>query len=553
METNQFIRPNGPSHVLLQQIFDHSEYHSRLMNRAVVLKDQILKENDPPALLRINTELNIIMNRQSRLMEYAGEILDVFRTIPYRSRRLDLAEEYFFLGQFDKMDEALDHAAILQEASVLQKEFASRKKGGKTKMPVRSSLSYELLIKSYYHYSHVENPKWYETVYEYLSDAYKIQPNAHTSYGMAFYFRQSGEALDAFEMASQIFDLVDVLDYEANMLYKAKAYWVKSLLLRERNMDIQASDHCIAQAIDIYTELSKTDPEEHEPNMAAMYTILGDNNIDRENYSVALIQHEEAARIRYKLAQHGSFVAKMNYADTLVKLSSLHLILKEYPECEKRYLDATSQLDQLLENNVYTVMELKAMAAHNYVGFLIETGQYKAALKLAKETVEMRQYIQDIDLFGKLPAIIDDHETVAYIYGLLKDPEGILRERKTIVTLYKTLHDHHPDGRFLEALGEAVNLRSNAFGMLDQMDDLIRSTREALVIFRELEARDSGYESVIGVLVGRLSCFYYDLGTHREEMLAAAREAYDLLLPIQRDKEGENIFEAVKEILRDNN
>jgi hypothetical protein len=550
---NEFTRPTDPSHILLSKIVGQSDQCNALLQQVNALKKQIAHEHDEASLLLLNNELNTHMNRLGKLQECVADILDTFRTIPLSSPRLQKAEEFFYNGKFDEMNQTLDPENIRQEVETLRQD--PKLKGAqwwKHPSPHQIALSYEMLIKALYHYSLIDNPNWFKLVYQYLGEAYNINANTHTSYETAAFLKQTSQTNSTFSILDQVDIYGDALDLDALLLYQAKAFWVRSFIARTRK-NLDGAILFATRALEKFTALCKINPNEYLLRMSLMLMILGDDNIYLKKPRIAIIQYEEAVRVRRQIALDGSFNAAMNLATALEKAGVTHLLLKETREALPCFEEAIQVLDNNLKFNPYEVLKQKAEDLYNLAYCHVVLGKFETALPLAKEKLATHKRIQDIDPFGQLPHIIQSRNLLSNIYEDLYQPENAVREKERVIKLYKTLNNHHPDGRYRHDLLAAINHRSNLYRKMHRFDKALPSLREALELARTLATEDpvsKPLRTMIGVITGHIAAALFALAADRPAMMAAARESCEILATTHRDKKLEKLYQEIILIIR---
>jgi tetratricopeptide (TPR) repeat protein len=545
METNDFMNPKATSYAVMLGIMGRSDYHKRLCKIALDLRERILQERDEATLLQLNMEMATVTNHLAKLHEYAPDIHFLFRHIPVRSARLDQAETHFYRGEFEEMDNVLDADQIRKEAHPIPKNAVTRT------TPRRMALAYELLIKGYYYYTCVDLPDFSSIGYKFFRDAYLICCDTHTTHGMISHLKLTNEADLTIGMIDQVEDWADDLDLDVYLHYLAKGQYAKGFVHGHMG-NKPMSNEWYSKALATYTELSEINFDEYLPVVGEILMILGLNSIDDQNFKVALVQYEEAERIRRRLAVTGDFDATIRLADTLGKLCVVHIALKEYPEAQEYYGETIALLDSIMEVNIYDVLQQKSEIVSNFVAYYMTAGDFESALRQAKETLEIYQKLQEISPFGQLLNIIEAHEMLATIYQELKRPEDSLREREKIFKLYKILYQQEPSVDLLEALTEAINLRTNEYGALNKNAKYRASLLEALDYNRKLAVEKPVCRLAVACNLANLAYSYEKEGGRRKEMLEAAQESYDILSSLEREEMGEKLYQHLKKKLNIN-
>jgi tetratricopeptide (TPR) repeat protein len=535
---------------------EKSEYCNRTMDECNEMKEKIEQTRDEETLFKLNNELQLQIKRMLKLKEYALDIHETFRTIPHSSKRLQQAEEYFYQGKFQEMDEALDateiRAEIRAEIEALKEDEFSEDEERKEKARARLKCkSYELLIKALYRYTFIENPEWYEDVYDLLTDARDASFNVHTLFELGSYLMMTDEQAWAFELLDDAYVMAQDLNEEDCHLYEAKCLWAKGILARKKSDYPEAIEHA-AKALKIYTGLTEKNPAEYRPRMADMLTVMGDYHTYSKNFPTALVVFEEAVKIRREIALHGTEENALNVAHTLDKLAVVHLFLEEYGDAISRFEDALRIQDDHLEYNLYSVLASKADTLYNLSIALYQAKRYDEAIRRIKEELEVRKEVQETDPFGQLPLMAKARNVLANVYLGLQRPEDAIREREKVVKLYKTLAKHSPE-TWLCDLGESLNYCSKLYFRMKSYGKYFLSTKEALEIFRRLAATDPvEYLPTVGCLLENVCHYYEQISPNKKKSLEAARESFQILSSIERNETAEAAYAKMKEILGEN-
>jgi tetratricopeptide (TPR) repeat protein len=528
---------------------EKSEYCNRLMDECNEMKEQIEQTRDEETLLKLNDELQLRLSRMLKLKQHAYDIHETFRTIPHSSKRLQQAEQYFYQGQFREMDEALDDTEICAEIEALEEDESPEDKERKEK--ALACRSYELLIKAHYRYTFIENPKWYEDVYNLLVDAREASFNVHTLFELGSYLMTTDEQEWAFELLDDASIMAQDLNEEDCHLYEAKCLWAKGILAKKKGNYPEAIEHA-AKALKIYTELTEKNPAEYRPRMADLLTIMGEYHMYSENFPTALVVFEEAAKIRRELALHGSEENALNLARTLDKLAVVHLCMDELEDAISRFEDALRIQEDHIEYNIYSVLASKADTLYNLSIALYQAKRYDEAIRRIKEELEVRKEVQETDPFGQLPLMAKARNVLANVYLALQRPEDAIREREKVVKLYKTLAKHSPE-TWLHDLGESLNYCSNLYYRMKSYGKFILSTKEAVETFRRLAVNaPAEYLPTVGCLLANVCYYYEQISPDRKKLLEAARESFQILSSVERNETAEAAYAKMKDLLGEN-
>lgn len=563
----------GPSNLVANQIMFRSAECNEVANSFLPIKKEIEKEADAAKLLELNNLLKLKMRHVKQLHLHLEDIIHTFRTFSPRSPRLEKAEECFYQGQLSEMDKILDYKQIEKEIEALDEKTPANDAEEKALTEQLTCLGIELVVKALYHYTFVEDPEWHETVYECLdlaNEANNCSP--HALYELGVYLLLTEEKKWAVELLEDAEILSENLGGEAALFYRAKSLTALATLPFKKE-DYAAAIEYDSKAVKIYTELCQQNPAEYRSDLAEALKRLAFSHVNNKNYAVGAVIMEERLRVQREIIAHsgdnfpfrmetssseqfgdweGEFQAQMQLAETLAYLASIHTALGEFPQALERYEERMQILNANMDVNIYTVLEEKAKTLRALGIIYIKKNDAEAALKCFLQAVEISQQVQDIDPIGQLPRIIEDRDALAKIYRQLQRLEDALREREKIVKLYKILYEQYPELHILEALSEAVNLRTNHYGYLNKNTKYRTSLLEAIDFSRKLAAEQPESILAVAVNLANLSYIYKREGGRRKEMLEAAQEAYDILAPIERGEFLEDVYVHVKQILNIN-
>jgi hypothetical protein len=506
---------------------------------------------DEKSMLEANSELQIQMTRAIKLREYAEDIHETFRTIPLKSARLIQAEECFYEGKFQEMDGILDASKIREEIELLEEDcFFSKDEDLKEKARISMEYkSYELLVKGLYRYTFVDNPEWYEDVFELLEDARDASFNVHTLYELASYLKTTDEQEWAFELLDDAYVISRDTEGEACRIYEAKCLWAMGTISKNRDKLPEAIEYA-GKSLKIYTKLSENNPEEYHPRMSQMLIIMGNYHTYSKNFKVALLIYEEAEKILRELASNDNFEYAMRLGDLLDKLASVHVFMGEFEEAFPLYEEALKIKDDNIEYNLYAVLRSKADTLYNLAVAHYSAHEYKEAISWAKEELKARKQVQEVDLLGQLPYRARTRNILSELYLNLNRPADAIREREKVVKLYRTLAEHFPDN-YLHDLGEALNYCSNIYMRMSSYDKYFQAMTEALEIFRKLAAANpEEYMLTVGYLLANVCHYYERISPDREKALEFAHETYKVLSSIERDEGAEKAYTEVMRIIK---
>jgi tetratricopeptide (TPR) repeat protein len=551
MKTNNSpINETDPSYIIIEQILARSEDYNRIMDSAVSLKEKLEHTQDNESRLKLNDEIKLKILQMSKLKECTSHILETFRTIPRCSERLQQAKAYFYQGKFREMDEVLDDSKIREEIDDLEENRFSKDKDLHEKAHIQLEYkSYELVVKALYRYTFVDNPEWYNDVYNLLSDADDISTNFHAMYEFGSYLMLTEEQKWAEERLSDAYVVSRDTEGEAGRIYEAKSLRNLGILSKKEN-DLSAAIEYAAKALKIYTGLSESNPTEYRPEMSYMLIVLGNYHTLSENFSVATVIFEEATEIMRELVmRHGNWEYSMQLANALDKLGCIYVYRKEYPDAISQYEEALKIMNDNIDYNLYQILESKAKTLYNMTVACVAMQDYEKGIRIAKEELDIRKQIQDVDPVGQLPYKARTRNVLADIYLYLKRPADAVRERENVVKLNKILVEHYQD-ECLPNLGEAIIQCSDLYFHMKSYDKYVYAVTEAMKIFRKLVATDQEtYLPTVIYLLKNLCIFYETISPNGEKALEIAMEIHQILSSGERDEKYEVIYTEVKRVI----
>jgi tetratricopeptide (TPR) repeat protein len=550
MKKNDSVDRTAPSDIVVSQIFDISEYCTGFWDSLNDLKKKIEHTHDEKILLELNNKMRLYMKQLSKLKECMEYIHETFRTIPLRSKRLQEAEAYFYQGKFREMDEVLDTSKIREGIEQLKEDrFSEDEDREKEVRFLLECKSYEMIVKALFHYTFIENPHWYEEVFDLLKEAEDISVNIHAMYELACYLKDTEERDWAFQLLRDASDIYEEDESEACRLYRAKCFWAMGILSKNKN-DHSAAVEYFGQAVKIYSDLSETNPAEYRSRTANMLVLLGTHHAAYlQNFPVALVVFEEAVKIRREQALHGNWERHMNLANVLVHLANVHGCMKEYGEAVALYEEALRIQENNIDQNIYMILEEKANTLQNLAEVYAAAGEYEKAIRKAEEELQARKEVQDVDPFGQLPRMAGTRKLMSDLYLSMKRSNEAIREKEKEVKLYKTLVKHLPN-EYLLSLGEALNTASNLYHHEKLYGKYFLTTMEAVELFRKLAETDpDNYRVTVAYLLGNVCHYYEHTSPNKKKAFEYARETYEILSTIERDETGEILYNVVKRII----
>ena len=550
MKTNNLFDTTEPSDALVEQVLERSAYFNDFIESLPDLKEKIERTKDNKALLRLNKKMTLTLKKCEKLKECTWHLLDLFKTIPLLSERLEKAGKCFYQGKFLEIDEALDAEEIRAEIQALEEErplaSGERKEDIETLLEYRS---YELVVKALHSYTLIENEQWHESVYNLLQDAYDASYNVISYYEFGYYLSLT----DEHEWATDVLMDAHVAarEDEAYSLYDAKCLWAMGLAAKRAKDYKLAAEHT-GKALKIYTRLAGKNPVEYSPRMSNMLVVMGNDHVFMNNFSVALVVFEEALRIRREFPARGSaYEHAMNIANVLDKLAYVHISLKEYPEAISRLEESLRIQDSVMEDNVYQTLESKADTLHLLMGAHLAAGEFDKALRQGNEEVKVRERVREIDPFGQLARIAEVRALLGDLYARFNRVDNITVEREKVVKLYKILAEHFPKDNWLPVLGEKLNHCSNLYFHRKMYGKYFRTMEEAMKVFRELALVDPDeYLATVGCLLANYCHYYSEIAPDKKKAREAANEAYEILeATVDRSDVAEFAYNKMKEIL----
>jgi tetratricopeptide (TPR) repeat protein len=506
---------------------------------------------DEKSLLEPCKELHGKMIRMSKLQEYTECLHETFRTVPLKSELLLQAEDYFYEGKFQEMDEILDVSKIRAEIESLEDDSLPKDEDREKKARVSLKYrSYELVVKALYHYTFADNPQWREDVYNFLDEAEETSSNVHTMYEFGSCLSITDEQEWALELLNDAYVASQNMEGEAGRLYEAKCLWRMGIIL-SRNDDYPKAIEYAGKILKIYSELSENNHAEYCSRMSEALVIMGEYHIYIEkNLPAATVVFEEAVKIRRELAVDGGFERAMRLADALDKLATVYVGMREYGKAFSIYEEALKIREDNMDYDLYSALEMNAGTLHSIAIACYFMHEYEKAIDRVNEELEIRRRVQKVDFFGQLPGLAITGNLLGDLYLRLNRSDDAIREREKVVDMYRTLNEYFPD-IYVRNLGEALINCTNIYLHTKSYDKYFRSMMEALKIFRKLAATNrEGYISIVGRMTANVCHYYERIYPDRKKAIEYAREAYKILSSIERNEEEESVFVEVKRIIK---
>jgi tetratricopeptide (TPR) repeat protein len=571
-DSNSYVL-TGPSHVVMYQIAFQSTLCTEIAASFASINDEIKAATDDVKVLELNNRLLLQKQRLETLVKYILRILETFRTFPLRSERLRRAEELFYQGKLEEMDELLDFEEIKQEVETLCNNVPPDEAGNRANYKRRSELAGELVIKSLYRHTFIQDPDWYKMAYECLYLAHKAQPLCpHAVYEFAIYLLATKDYKEY--AVEELLEGADCLTYklseEAKDRYRAQV----SSALSSYYFEKKEYDKCIeydTKVVDIYTELSGKDPAEYRTHLAEAIKHLAMSNVNAGKYSVALIQFEEMLRLQREMAAQsgnnfpfrmnlsdfeqfgdfqGEFSAQINMADTLTYLARVHQALEEFPQALERYDEAIQILNARMDDNIFLVLDQKADILYDIAELHYGRKEFETALRRLKEGLACRKRLQEIDPFGQFQGILHLRELMKDTYFHLRCPNEAIHEQEKIIKICRIMVKNDRNEHNLDNLAYALGILIEYCQKLHKWDKFIAAVYETESIYRQLIAEfDPEYKGALGDTLTGITSYYANVLKEPEKGLASAREACEILETIERDERMEENYQHMLKLL----
>jgi tetratricopeptide (TPR) repeat protein len=473
------------------------------------------------------------------------------------------------------MDELLNFEQIQQDIEAFEEapreaETDEAKKANKEK---RSSLAGELIVKALYHYTFIEEPRWYDVVYKCLELAHDVDYNgSHAHYELGYYLLFTNEKEWALELLDDARYLVEKLPEEACAFYRAKTLSALfSYYFKEK--DYAKAIEYDTEAVKLYTELALKDPAEYSFHLSESLKHLGMANVNNQNYSVGLVLFEENLRLQREIAaqadtnfpfrmetsafeQFGDFQSdfslQMNIAETLNTLGDIHAVLEEYPQAFDYYDQSIQILNANVDNNLLLVLHKKANILANVARIHGRLKDYEEALRCTKDAIACRKRLQDIDPFGQLPDLIALHELAVAVYFGLKSPDDAIHEQEKVIRLHRIIVKNHRSEQTLDDLGDALARFIEYCQNHHKWDKFIHAVREAEAIYRQqLSEFHADYNYALSTALISIFFYYNNIEIDRKKAVDAATEACQLMETFERNENTEGAYQFLTEFLKD--
>jgi tetratricopeptide (TPR) repeat protein len=551
MEANNQIREGESTNAFLDRIVYQSELYKSLNEGFLAMKQQIAEEKDGAAMLKINDDIAMKMERKKRLRTLSADIYDTFRSIQFHSERLEKAWSHFLRGEFSEMDDTLDDVQAREEVKSVREEHGQKDKDWRDKAYViLRSRSYELVIKAIYHRTLVDLPNWKEESHALFRDAYNVSGNIHTVYELGNYLRGIEQTEEATKMLDDAYELAAELEEDYCMLYQAKALCVRGYVAEDKK-EFPAAIKYTQRSAQLYQKLYERHPEDYRCHRVDIMGLIGGLQIAAGNYAAAASVMEEAVNIRRQMVQFGDLESVIDLAEAIDKQAAAHFGLGEHEEAIALYEESLRIKNDHLEEDPYIVLESKTDTLEEFIKVYLKREEYEKALALADEKMQSHRRMQEVDPYGEALKVIETAEVLCDIYLKLDRPQDAARERESQVEIYKLISEQCPGEETLHALGEILFQLATLYTYESLADNFLKTMKESLKVFRQLMSMNpesDEYRMKTGFLLNYIArC--YEVMRERTKMRVAALESSRLLSSVPKTKEIEGMLKEMRRII----
>jgi tetratricopeptide (TPR) repeat protein len=545
-------------------------------------------------------QLNMHSRRRRNLFDATENIYELFRTFPRRSRRMVEAERRFLDGDFIGMDDVLQEEEIMAEINKLKEEqkqelFISNWQ--QMEILLREK-SYELLLKGLLHYTHVDNPIWYKNFWRLITEALDASVNTHTLCYNGWYcimYKYFDRAKEFYTDAIEERWTEENLSDESRLFFEAKCHrYLGYISFLEENLP--EAIRSVQRSLTLFTKLKDINPAVYFSDVAETLTMLGDYHTHTEAYSVALVEYEEALRIRRRLAVDDGEAYLPVVAGLLNSLGIMHVMKKEYRDAIACCEEAISIERNFLELNRQAFMSMLTNSINNMTTAYFMMNKREKLIPLLTELVAIYRELAVTEPDIQRPRLAYALCQIAIQRRFWKEHEEAYRDMEEGIALYREsalqspskylpllakwlseLDDWHwNDGnreasfelccertdvyrrlaeespeKYLPKLGETLDRLAAIYH--DRGDDETSLTiyLEGIEVIRRLVEQNRRYGHILGILLMGLSVYYSNIFPDREKALAAAKEACTILQPFRKQHPTcEKSYKKAKEIIR---
>ncbi|MCL2131305.1 MAG: tetratricopeptide repeat protein [Lentimicrobiaceae bacterium] len=192
------------------------------------------------------------------------------------------------------------------------------------------------------------------------------------------------------------------------------------------------------EALKIRRKLAEQSPA-FLPDAATSLNNLAVLHKTTNQYAKALEEYEEALKIRRKLAAENSQYIP-NVATTLNNLGSLHLNMEKYSKALEEFAESLELYKKLAVENANAYSSDLAMSFNNLAVLHNETNQYPKALEEFEEALKIYRKLADENPKAYVPDVVRTLNNLYNTYGQLKDYPATVKYANTCIEYQKRMN-----------------------------------------------------------------------------------------------------------------
>ncbi len=287
------------------------------------------------------------------------------------------------------------------------------------------------------------------------------------------------------------------------------------------------------EAVDLYRELVKKNPDRFLPDLATSLNNLGNCLSALGRHGEALEATREAVNIYRELVKKNPDRFLPDLATSLNNLGAFLSALGRHVEALEATREAVNIYRELVKKNPDRFLPDLATSLNNLGIRLSALGRHGEALEATREAVDLYRQLAQKNPDRFLPDLATSLNNLGIRLSALGRHGEALEATREAVDLYRQLAQKNPD-RFLPDLATSLNNLGNCLSALGRHGEALGATREAVEIRRQLAQKNP--DRFLPDLARSLGAHGYALlGAGRApEAAEAFREGLGALIPHAR-------------------
>jgi len=328
---------------------------------------------------------------------------------------------------------------------------------------------------------------------------------------------------------ARFFNILLVIDYKKNDIYKAEIYLVRGNLNFDLGKYETAKENYI-KFIKIWTELAKKDEELNhnivmiQNNLANVYEKLGRINEAKSKYKEAL-----NIRISYSYIRPKAYL--QDIATILLNLGRLYHDLNKLDKSELYYLNSFRIFETLAKENPEEFLPNFSKILHNIGMLYRDLKKFDDSEKFYIKAIEIieEQYKKNQEKYT--PDLASSHNSLGNLYWDSKKFDSAEIEYKKSIELYNSIKDRNPEvySSFLGTTKSHLGILYTDNSQFTKAENELLDALEILKKYKETNPID--YLPKIASAKYNLGYLYFKTNRHNETkiILKEALEIYEKL------------------------